>query len=239
LYCCSTIDLMKKEEIHLQDLKRIFLGQAPPEFLLEVLIRTVIVYLFLLLAVRILGKRTSKELTITETAIILMLGAVVSVPMQVPDKGLLQGVLVLFCIVAFQRGLTLLNLRSPRMEKIAQGDLSLLVKDGILQLDVLHKSRITRQQVFAIVRSKKIYNLGKVRRLYLEACGTFSLYARGEGPAPGLPVYPPDDERILEDQRYATEHGAKACCNCGKVVENAEDTACTNCGASEWTKAII
>jgi uncharacterized membrane protein YcaP (DUF421 family) len=231
---------MKKEDIRLDDLKRILFGQTPPEFLLEVLLRTLIVYVFLMIAIRILGKRTNGELTITETAIILMLGAVVSVPIQMPDKGILQGILVLFCIVGFQRGLTWINLKNPRVEKVTQGDMSLLVKDGILQLDVLQKARITRQQVFAVARSKNIYNLGKVKRLYLEGCGTFSLYVQDDETAiAGLPVYPPDDKSILDTQRYITENDTKACCNCGSVLKQAEAKGCPVCNSENWTNAIF
>lgn len=77
---------MKKEEIYLEDIKRILYGLAPPEFMLEVFIRTIIIYIALLFIVRWLGKRMSGQLTIMEMAIMLVIGAVVSVPMQVPDQ---------------------------------------------------------------------------------------------------------------------------------------------------------
>ena len=48
---------MKKEEIEPWDWPRILFGQAPPEFLVEVLMRTLIVYLALQVVVRLMGKR--------------------------------------------------------------------------------------------------------------------------------------------------------------------------------------
>ena len=80
---------MKKEEIHRGDWHRILIGTAPTEFLLEVLIRTIIIYLFLLVTLRLMGKRMGGQLTISELAVMLTLGAIVSVAMQIPEKGLL------------------------------------------------------------------------------------------------------------------------------------------------------
>src|SRR5438874_3764069 len=100
---------MKKDEIHLEDIKRILFGQAPPEFLLETFIRTLIIYIVLLLVIRWLGKRMSGQLTIMEMTVMLTLGAIVAVPMQMPDRGLLQGILILLCVAGLQRGVSLLG----------------------------------------------------------------------------------------------------------------------------------
>jgi hypothetical protein len=66
---------MKKYEIHLADWQRMLFGQSPPVFLLEVLIRTIIIYVFLLFVLRWLGKRMSGQLTILEMAVMLTLGS--------------------------------------------------------------------------------------------------------------------------------------------------------------------
>jgi len=73
--------------------------------LLEAALRTLIIYLVLLLAMRLLGKRMNAQLTVAELSVMIMLGGIVSVPMQIPDRGILQGVLVLACIVALFRGI--------------------------------------------------------------------------------------------------------------------------------------
>src|SRR5215203_3912623 len=91
---------MKKDEIHLWDIKRILFGQAPPDFLLEVLIRSIVIYLLAMVVMRLLGKRMNGQLTIVELSVIVMMGAVLAVPMQIPDKGLLQGVIVLLTVLA-------------------------------------------------------------------------------------------------------------------------------------------
>jgi hypothetical protein len=79
---------MKKEAIHLGDWHRLFIGEAPLEFMLEVVLRTLIIYLALLLTMGLLGKRMNAQLNVAELSLIIMLGGVGSVAMQLPDRGL-------------------------------------------------------------------------------------------------------------------------------------------------------
>jgi uncharacterized membrane protein YcaP (DUF421 family) len=230
---------MKKEEIHLNDIERILFGQAPPIFLLEVLVRALITYVLLLFIVRWLGKRMSGQLTIMEMAVMLTLGAIVSVPMQVPDRGILQGLLLLLCAVSFQRGISYLGYKSHKIENILQGKPTLLVKDGLMEIEQMHNDHISKQVLFAELRQQKIFNLGKVDRVYLEACGLFSIYQAVDN-RPGLPVYPPDDTQIIDSIFLGTEieENLQACINCGKVKRKDEKGLCDNCGKEVFIEAI-
>jgi uncharacterized membrane protein YcaP (DUF421 family) len=229
---------MDKNSIHLGDFKRILLGDAPPEFLLEVFIRTLIIYVVLLFVVRLLGKRMSGQLTITEMAVMITLGAMVSVPMQMPDRGILQGVLVLICALLFHRGINLLGVKSQRFEKFSQGHLSTLVKNGVIQLDAMKDARMAKQELYALLRNKNIYNLGKVKRAYFEACGILSVFEEAQ-PRPGLPLLPQRDQPLLKVQSFPDDE-LLACCNCGNTRQGKEDNdvTCNVCGNQEWTKAI-
>src|ERR1700760_1914703 len=97
---------MDKKDIHLYDWHRILFGDAPSIFLVEVFIRTLITYFILLIAIRWLGKRMSSQLSITEMAVMLTLGAIVSVAMQVPESGVLMAITVLICTLTFEKGLS-------------------------------------------------------------------------------------------------------------------------------------
>jgi uncharacterized membrane protein YcaP (DUF421 family) len=228
---------MKKEEIHWADWHRIFLGTAPMEFLLEALIRTIIMYLILLIVLRLLGKRMGGQLTISELAVMLTLGAIIAVPMQVPEKGILQGILVLFCALVFQRGVNYLGLKSRKMERFIQGGEELLIKDGVMVIDQLRKMKISREQMAAELRSKGIFNLGEVSRVYIEACGLFSIY-KMEKAKPGLELNPPEDKAAATE--FNLSSGVFVCWQCGNAANQLTGTvhACSNCGASEWTAAV-
>jgi uncharacterized membrane protein YcaP (DUF421 family) len=229
---------MKKEEIHWGDWHRILYGSVPETFLLEVFIRTIFMYLVLLVILRLMGKRMGGQLTISELAVMLTLGAIICVPMQLPDKGLLEGVTVLICALAFQRGLTLIGFYNSKAEKIIQGTESILVKDGVMQIKEIEKSNISRQQLFAVLRSQNIYNLGEIERIYLEACGLFSVY-KFETAQPGLSIFPANDQII--GWVTSIKDDVIICHACGKKAKDPqeEQSKCNNCKSEKWGPAIL
>ncbi|MBD2756765.1 DUF421 domain-containing protein [Spirosoma validum] len=229
---------MNKEDIKLGDWHRILIGDAPVEFLLEVFIRTVIIYLVLLVTMRLLGKRMNGQLTNLELAVMLTMGAIVSPAMQLPDRGLLSGMLALGCALVFLRQTNLLGFKSSKAEQFIQGTETVLVKDGIIQVDEMAKNRLSHQQIFAALRSENVYNLGKVKRLYIEAYGMFSIYQDETG-KPGLSLLPPSDEEIQSIHEQPKEK-LLACTNCGNTVPaQPKPDACPICQANDWVNAIL
>jgi uncharacterized membrane protein YcaP (DUF421 family) len=229
---------MKKEEIFLADWERILLGAAPTEFLLEVFLRTFLIYFMLLVMLRLLGKRMNGQLTNLELSVMLTMGAIMSPAMQLPDRGVFPGILALVCALAFLRGTNLLGFKSSKAEKIIQGTGVTIVKDGILQIDVMKDNRLSHQQVYAALRSENIYNLGKVKRLYLEAYGTFSIFSRDES-KPGLSVMPPSDRDIRETYLPLVDTDL-ACSNCGNTIPAQPFPGqCAVCQKNKWDQAIL
>jgi uncharacterized membrane protein YcaP (DUF421 family) len=228
---------MKKEEIHWGDWHRILFGTAPAEFLLEVLLRTAIIYLVLLVVLRVMGKRMGGQLTISELAVMLTLGAIIAVPMQAPEKGLLQGTLALVCALAFQRGINYLGVKNARIERLTQGTESLLVRDGVIRADQLAALKISREQLLGTLRGQNIYNLGEVKSVYLEACGLFSVYKNRE-PMPGLSLLPPGDDGACEE--FSAVSDTLVCHECGNPASanSGSHNACSNCGTSHWIPAV-
>ena len=224
---------MDKEDIKLSDWQRILFGNAPIEFLAEVAVRTIIIFVLLLICVRLMGKRMAGKLTITEMAVMLTLGAIVSVPMQIPERGILLGVLTLLCAYAFQRGYNWLSFKSHRLSKIMQGSMDIVVEDGLVLLDKLEKNRISVNQLFSNLRQENVTNLGEVERVYFESGGSFSIYKFDE-PRPGLPLLPAF-EKIAEIKEQ--KQGWQSCATCGHTRE-IEDADCPNCHYDKWMNTV-
>ncbi|GGG47435.1 DUF421 domain-containing protein [Hymenobacter glacieicola] len=227
---------MKKEDIRFGDWKRILFGDAPLEFTLEVLVRTLLIYFIFLLVMRLMGKRMNAQLTITELAVMVMLGAIVAVPMQIPNRGLLPAVVLLLLVLFLQRGLNGLALKRRRVEVVLQGDVTVLAKDGVLQIEKLQEERVSHEQLFAQLRAEKITHLGQVKRVYMEADGSFSIFRRTPA-VPGLSVLPEQDDRLRQEQPQAPNQ--KTCNYCGYLATPTDHTGarCRNCGQEQWVTA--
>lgn len=227
---------MERDAIELGDWQRILFGKAPLTFMAEVFLRTLCIYIVLIIALRLLGKRMNGQLTISELGIMITLGAIVAVPMQAPDRGLLPGILLLGCVLVMQRGLSWLTQKSRVIRRVTRGSTSLLVKDGCLNLQAMREARVSQAQLFGTLRSKAIRHLGQVRRVYLEACGRFSVFKSAESRA-GLSILPPKDKAIRNAQPRA-EHD-RACARCGQVEADAHHGfVCAECGHGESLPAV-
>jgi uncharacterized membrane protein YcaP (DUF421 family) len=208
--------------LEITDWYRLLIGETPVIYMLEVILRTLIIYFFLQVILRLMGKRMTGQLTVSEMAVMVTLGAIIAAPMQLPDRGLVHGIIILFCALAFHRGINYLGLKSSKIEKNVQGEETVLIKDGVLQLSEMRKVRISHQQIYAALRNAEIYNLGSVERAYLEACGLISLFMFIE-PRYGLSIVPPEDN-IDDEESEINKKITKVCQNCGLIV----NAHCTN-----------
>lgn len=222
---------MDKEDIHLSDWYRILFGEAPVAFLIEVFFRTLIVFVLLLICLRLMGKRMAGKITITEMAVMLTIGAIISVPMQIPERGILVGITALACAVLFQRGYTWLAFKSRVVEKGTQGGMDIMVEDGLILLDKLKTNRVSVNQLVSNIRMKGVYNLGSLDRVYMEAGGSFTMY-KAEQPKPGLALLPANENA---SDFVSVKEGWQSCAICG-FTRPVEKTECPNCHHDKWMK---
>lgn len=85
---------MQKSEIEISDWKRIVIGEAPPEFFIEIIIRTFFIYLVFMAAMRLMGNRMSGQLNRVERISLITLGVGVATPMQAPERGLIPTIII-------------------------------------------------------------------------------------------------------------------------------------------------
>jgi uncharacterized membrane protein YcaP (DUF421 family) len=218
-------------------IERLLIGDGPWAFLAEVVPRAIVIYLLLLVSMRLVGKRVAAQLSITELAVILMLGAAIGVPIQVSSQGVLPAVVVLLTVVFLQRASSRAALRWRRVEVLSQGDVTIVVRDGRILLDKLRQNQMSREMLASELRAADVSHLGELRRAYLEASGALTLVKR-KRPLPGLTMRP-DMEPALLDEIGAD--GYFACWSCGYVMQCNERPpfACEHCTVRRWESAVI
>jgi uncharacterized membrane protein YcaP (DUF421 family) len=226
---------MKEYQIHIDDLQRIFIGEANLDFYIEVIIRTIIIYLILIVSMRLLGQRMASQLSRIEMAAMVSLAAAIGVPLQTPERGLLPAVIIALVVVCVARVISYYSSKNQKFEDLSQDHLDILVEDSVMNIPQMKRTRITRERLFAQLRSEGITNLGAVRRLYFEANGSFSLI-KNIDPKPGLCILP-DWDRDFVGELEGTEE--QLCLNCGKEKDaEREEIECFNCGESKWVSGV-
>jgi hypothetical protein len=223
--------------LQVPDWHRFWFGsEVPVAFLGEVVLRIVVLYAVLAVAIRFMGRRTSSELTRNELMGIVALAAAIGPSIQAPDRGLLPPILIAVWVVLWQRLVASLTVRSPGFERAMQGQGLVVVTDGVVQIPALKRSAVSRERLFAELRSHGLLHLGHVKRLYLEADGSFSLVKQCP-PRPGLALIPAFDPQLRaelpDDWTYV------ACAHCGRLRErHAVEARCRVCSGDAWLPPV-
>jgi uncharacterized membrane protein YcaP (DUF421 family) len=223
------------KEVHITDWKRILFGQAPPEFFIELVIRTVIFFFLLVVCMRLFGKRMAAQINRIEVVALFTLAAAIGVPLETADMGILPAFIIAGVVVGVGRIIASFAYKSEKREAAIEDRLTILANDGVLDLKKLEGTVVTVDRLFAELRSRGIRHLGEVKRVYIEANGSFSI-VKEENPEYGLSILPGYDKTFTNEQ---PEAGEKVCWNCGNPKRNNRDSdTCTNCKASRWEDAI-
>lgn len=228
---------MKPEEIKLGDWMRMWMGEVPPLFLLEVVLRILIIFVLLIVSMRLLGLRMAAQLNRIEMLALFSLAAAIGVPLQVPDRGLLPAFIIAIVVVSVGKLMAWIAFNNQRFENLTEDNYAILVKDGVVQMKELQQTRLTIDRLNAKLRTLGVKQLGEVKRLYFEAKGSFSLVREPE-PKPGLSVLPAFDDAFIKEQEQAQE---QVCCTCGTVgaASGESQEQCTNCKGKEWRAAVV
>lgn len=219
------------EPIEILDLKRMLIGDESPFFLLEIVVRTLIVYVYALLLLRWLGSRTIGQLSTVEFLLVIALGSAVGDAMFYPDVPLVHALLVVTVVVFANKGLDLLIARFKRAERLLDGAAEEVIRDGVICKPFLTSTTMGTSELFQELRERGVEHLGQVERAYVEADGALTVFRSRGGTRPGLPIVPPWD---IEEPEEANE-GTVACLRCGTVSDRAG--ACPHCGHTHWTTA--
>jgi len=228
---------MKPDEIKLGDWMRMFVGEVPPSFFIEVVIRMLLIFILLIICMRLLGLRMAAQLNRIEMIALFSLAAAIGVPLQAPDRGILPSVITAVIVVGMGRLIAAIAFKNQKFEQRAEGDYTILVKDGVVQIKKLKKTRVTTEHLLSQLRSESIRHLGEVKRLYFEAKGSFTLI-KEEKPKPGLAVIPAFDADFLNEQQQGDQ---LVCRTCGARQEksNGNEKPCSNCMDTTWLPAIV
>ena len=208
--------------------------EAPPLFLLEVVLRCLLTYLMVIGVLRLTGRRGVRQLSIFELSIILGLGTAAGDTMLYHDTPFLPVILVFAMVSLLYWFFNRLTEWFPRFSDWLEGTPVLLVEDGRINMQNLNNLNLTQKELFGELRQQQVEHLGQVRRAYMEATGNLSAYFYApEETAPGLPIWP---ERLAQSQHRVDTAGPHACCKCGHVQEVArgEAATCPTCQAQGW-----
>ena len=175
-----------------------------------VLIRTVVLYLFIVVGIRLLGKHQIGQLEPSELVLTLIIADLASVPMQDNGIPLLTGLIPIVVLLALSTMISVLCTKSLRFRALLCGKPTIVVENGAVLQDQLKRCHLTVDELLEELRIQGYTDIQTVKFALLETNGQLSVlpYA-AEKPVTaaqmgvatqeaGLPVVLVSDGRLLE-----------------------------------------
>ena len=160
---------------------RLFIGDQPLLFYLEIVFRTVFIFIYAILLIRYMGKRGSRNLSTFENVVIIALGSATGDSLFYPQVPLLYAVLVITLIVGCSRLIQYLQLRYQPVNTFIDGYPILMIEQGKVDTEGLKLARVRQEELFGMLRCEGLTGTSKIRYAFLERSGQLSVICTKEG----------------------------------------------------------
>ncbi|WP_027377168.1 DUF421 domain-containing protein [Kaistella palustris] len=150
------------------------------EPLLEISIRSLAVYLFMIFALRIFGKNQLSQLNAADVILLLLISNAVQNAMVGPDTSLQGGLVAAGILFVANMVLKKLMFRSKKIQNLIEAQPEILVKDGIVDLQLMKKAEITVDELIETIHEHGLENVENVRLAILEFDGNISIISENE-----------------------------------------------------------
>lgn len=143
-----------------------------------VFIRAVILYIIVIFAVRLMGKRQIGELQPSELVITILVSNIATLPLEDLNIPLLMGVLPILSLVCFEVLMSYGTLKSRKLRRIVSGVPKIVIKDGVLDQQVMKDLRYSVDDLMTALRGNGVFNISDVQFAVVETNGNVSVYEK-------------------------------------------------------------
>ena len=136
-----------------------------------ILLRSIILYIIVVSAVRLMGKRQLGELQPSELVITILVSNIATLPLEDTDIPLIIGVTPILALVCYEVFVSWLILRLPFFRKIIYGSPKIIISNGKIKRSVLRELRLSVDDVMTAMRNQQIFDITQVNYAIIETTG--------------------------------------------------------------------
>lgn len=144
---------------------------------MEIVFRAIIIFFFLWLITRIVGRSTIGELSTFQLVLFITMGDMVQQAVTQQDYSMTAGILAVSIFAVLTIALSWSSLRWPRLRKFTQGVPVVIVQDGEPLHSSMRRERLSLDDLKAAARQQGFDRLGTIRLAVMEANGSISFFA--------------------------------------------------------------
>lgn len=138
--------------------------------------RTIILYLTMIVVIRLMGKRQIGQMEPSEFVVSMMVANLATIPMEDDGIALFAGLVPILTILGAELVLSYLNLKNSKIRKLLCGKPVILIENGNILQQNLKKVRISLDELTGHLREKDVLDIRSVQYAILETNGNLSVF---------------------------------------------------------------
>ncbi len=143
--------------------------------MLIVFIRTLLLYIVVIVSLRMMGKRQLGQLQPSELVVTILISNIASLPIENTDMPMLVGAIPVFALVGFELLMSTLTLHSNKLRRVISGNPIVIVKDGKILQKEMARLRFSLDDLMESLREQNIFDIQDVYYAVVETTGNVSI----------------------------------------------------------------
>ena len=148
--------------------------------LIVTIMRTVIMYIFVTLGIRLMGKRQIGDMQPNELVVTLLISEIAAIPLQDLSQPVLNGIIAILILVILEIIVSVLALKSHKIRKLLSGQSVVIIKNGVVDQNAMKKVRMTVLDLIELLRGQNVFDISTVAFAVLEVNGDLSVLLKTE-----------------------------------------------------------
>ena len=182
--------------------------------MVTVLIRTLIIYLSLILVMRLMGKRQIGELEISDLVTTFLISEIASLPITDIEIPLSHAIIPIITLLALEVAISMLLSKFPRFKFLFSARPTTIIRDGSIQKKALESSRLSFDELFSQLRQQGYDDITQIKYAILEQNGNITVIQKAPFKTPTLQQLNLDADEtglfhIIIERGRINKHGLK------------------------------
>ncbi len=140
-----------------------------------VIIRTVILYIFVTIGIRLMGKRQIGDMQPNELVVTLLISEIAAIPLQDTTQPVVNGIVAIFMLVIIEIIISVLTMKFTRLRQLLSGKAIIIISDGKIDQQAMKQLRLTVIDLIELLRAQEIFDISTVAYAVLEVNGSLSV----------------------------------------------------------------
>ena len=143
---------------------------------LSIIFKTLLLYFFIVIAYRIMGKKEVGKLSIIDLIVSIVMAELAAISIEQYDSSILISIVPILCLVITEILFSYIGLKSSKIRKLIEGNPIVIIKDGKLNFEAMKKLRYSLDDLISQLREQGIKSIEEVNYAVLENNGKLSIF---------------------------------------------------------------